>query len=138
MSHVENNSTRLSISTLNRKILIVDDEPLICWSIKNSFNITGFSVDVTTKSQEAFQMLQHNFYDIVITDLKIDQHNGYDIACEAKKLNPTSIVILMTAYADEYVKIKAKQSGIDLYLEKPLRLSAINKKLVDILNNSTN
>ncbi len=72
------------------KILILDDEPIVCKRLKPSLEKHGFQVDTFTRSFEALQAVQETGYDIIITDLKMEGMDGMRFLQEAKKLNPST------------------------------------------------
>ncbi|MBN1797518.1 MAG: response regulator [Spirochaetales bacterium] len=105
----------------NRKIMVVDDEAIILFSVEaffDTYNITTFS-----NAKAALADLDKNTYDIIIVDYKMPGLDGFDLLVAAKKKNAYKHGILVTAYADKkLVDEFYKHKLINDVLEKPLAL----------------
>ncbi len=99
--------------------LLVEDERITRISLTNTLKDEGFNVESCETGNEAIQKLATNDYDIVITDLRLPGKNGLEILETAKKNNPNTKVILMTAYATLETAVKAIKLGAYDYLIKP-------------------
>ncbi|MCL4510512.1 MAG: response regulator [Bacteroidetes bacterium] len=114
-------------------ILIVDDEPLICWSLENSLRKAGYRASSVRSAEQAFDKLNSSKFDLVITDMKLPQHDGFEIATASKQLFPKSVVMMITAYGDELSRRRATESGIDYFVDKPFNLSELVVLVNEIL-----
>jgi two-component system response regulator (stage 0 sporulation protein F) len=105
----------------NRKIMVVDDEAIILFSVEaffDTYNITTFS-----NAKAALADLDKNTYDIIIVDYKMPGLDGFDLLVAAKKRNAYKHGILVTAYADKkLIEEFYKHNLIQDVLEKPLAL----------------
>ena len=70
------------------RVLVLDDEPIVCKRLQPALEKLGFEVDTFTQSVEAMHQIQQTAYDIVITDLKMKEIDGMRFLEEAKKQNP--------------------------------------------------
>lgn len=104
-------------------ILIVDDEPLICWSLENSLRKAGYRASSVWSAEQAFDKLNSSKFDLVITDMKLPQHDGFEIATVSKRLFPKSVVMMITAYGDEPARRHADEVGVDYFIDKPFNLT---------------
>lgn len=101
------------------KILVVDDEKDICTALEFLLSGEGYSVTTALSGERAIELLRETDFDIVLTDLKMEQVDGIAVLEEAKRLNPDTIVILMTAYASVGSAVEAMKKGATDYIAKP-------------------
>lgn len=109
------------------KILILDDEPIVCKRLKPSLEKQGFEVDTFTRSFEAMQAVKQSKYDIIITDLKMEGMDGMRFLQEAKKLHPDSEIIVITGFATMETAKESFKKGVFDFIAKPFNLSEINR-----------
>jgi DNA-binding NtrC family response regulator len=109
------------------KILILDDEPIVCKRLKPSLEKQGFQVDTFTRSFEALQAVQEASYDIIITDLKMEGMDGMRFLQEAKKLHPNAEVIVITGFATMETAKESFKKGVFDFIAKPFNLSEIQR-----------
>ena len=109
------------------KILILDDEPIVCKRLKPSLEKHGFQVDTFTRSFEALQAVKEAGYDIIITDLKMEGMDGMRFLQEAKNLNPKTEVIVITGFATMETAKESFKKGVFDFIAKPFNLSEIQR-----------
>jgi len=109
------------------KILILDDEPIVCKRLKPSLERQGFEVDTFTRSFEAMQAVKDTKYDIIITDLKMEGMDGMRFLQEAKKLHPDSEVIVITGFATMETAKESFKKGVFDFIAKPFNLNEISR-----------
>ena len=80
------------------RVLVLDDEPIVCKRLQPALEKLGFEVDTFTQSVEAMHQIQQTAYDIVITDLKMKEIDGMRFLEEAKKQHPQTEVIVITGF----------------------------------------
>jgi DNA-binding response OmpR family regulator len=100
-------------------VLIVDDEKTVCNSCKRILTQEGYMVDVALSGEEALNKVKGNGFDVVITDWKMPEMDGLELARRIKKENPNIAVILITGYPSIETSIEAIRSGISDYVPKP-------------------
>lgn len=99
-------------------ILVVDDEELILKSIKDILE-NRCKVDITLSPETGLQMIKTTPYEIILTDLMMNEMNGMDFVDAAIKIRPNVIPIIMTGYRhNEFATDKLKECVFDL-IEKP-------------------
>lgn len=101
------------------RILVVDDEKDICRVLEFLLSGEGYSVSTAASGEEAIAKLKKTGFDVVLTDLKMDKLDGIAVLAEAKRLNPDTAVILMTAYASVESAVDAMKKGAADYIVKP-------------------
>ena len=101
------------------KILVVDDEQSVATTIKAILQLDGNEVTAVTTGKEALAQLRENEFDVVLTDLRLDDLDGIEILRETQKLWPDTVSIMLTGYASLESAVTALRSGAYDYLIKP-------------------
>jgi DNA-binding response OmpR family regulator len=100
-------------------ILLVDDDPYILEGIGADLENQGFQVTKVDSGDKALQLLQENTFDLVITDLVMENTDGIQVLKNTKALNVDTMVIILTGYGDMKSAIEALRQEADDYLLKP-------------------
>lgn len=100
-------------------ILFVDDEKLIRNSFSRDLRAEGFKVTTASNGTEAVEALQHNEYDLVITDLRMPELDGFGVLKTVKQCSPQTSVLILTGYGDMRSAIDALRLGADDFALKP-------------------
>lgn len=104
---------------MSGNILVVDDEAIVLKSCERILTSEGFSVDTATTAKKALSLLERNFYDLIITDIKMPEMDGIEFMKEVRKKNPDINIIVITGYpSQESIKAALSLRIID-YLPKP-------------------
>ncbi len=105
------------------KILIVEDEELICWSLKQSFERDGeYYVRCSHTGDDAMQKLTTDKYDVVITDLKLPDVDGFGIVKKIKELAKGTPVIVISAHLSDPAMEDVKKEGVFSMINKPFEI----------------
>ena|ERR1700746_378781 len=106
------------------EMLIVDDEPSVCLTLKLIFEQEGFAVSTAASAAEAIGVLKNgHHYDMVMTDLHMEREDaGFDLVRVAKKLDPPPVVIVVTGYANVRNARAALDVQVDHFAVKPVEL----------------
>jgi DNA-binding response OmpR family regulator len=105
--------------------VIVDDDRSIGGILKELISGQHVTVEVFSDAREAVQFIGEQPVDIVITDLMMPGINGLDVLGLAKKINPDSIVIIITGHGTLETAIEAVRKGAYDYIKKPFKLDEI-------------
>ena len=109
------------------KILIVDDDRVVADILRDLIaDDPERSVDVCYDGLAAIELIQKHLYDLIIVDLVMPRVGGLDLLKYAKKVNPHTIVIIITGYASLETAIMAVRDGAYDYIRKPCNLEEIN------------
>lgn len=100
-------------------ILLVDDEKSVCSTLSLFLRKVGYQVAEAANGEEAKDRLKNQFYDLVITDLKMQPMDGLEVLKVAKALNPMTEVVVMTAYSTVESGVEAMKLGAYDYIQKP-------------------
>jgi DNA-binding response OmpR family regulator len=107
------------------RLLIADDERTTRLSLSEIFSLRGAHVTTAADGQEALNRLRESQFDLVVLDLKMPGMTGLQVAEEAQRLSPGTVVILLTAHASVDSAINALRQGVFDYLLKPAQPRAI-------------
>lgn len=99
-------------------ILIVDDEELIRENLRLDLSESGYAVDTAENGSRALSLLEKE-YDLVVTDLIMDEIDGIELLRQAKAKRPDQAVFILTGYGELESAIEALRLGADDYLLKP-------------------
>lgn len=108
---------------VHSRVLIVDDEPLICWSLRSALMNKGLEVFTAVSFKDGMREIYAHCFDVLIADLKLDESDGFNVIIEARNKNPLIKTIMITAFDDENSRHKADELDVNLFIEKPLILS---------------
>lgn len=114
----------------DRTVLIVDDEDFTRDGLAKIFTGEGFLVKTAHNGESALSEIKKKKFDLVITDLKMDDVDGIELTRRIKKKNPAQQVIIMTAYGDMNSYLEAINLGSFDYINKPFAA----KELMRIVN----
>ncbi|MDI6854192.1 MAG: response regulator [Deltaproteobacteria bacterium] len=109
------------------KIMVLDDEPIVCKRLQPALEKLGYEVDTFTQSLEALHRIRDFDYDIIITDLKMKGVDGMRFLQEAKKRRPETEVIVITGFATLETAKESFQKGVFDFIAKPFKLSEIQE-----------
>jgi DNA-binding NtrC family response regulator len=115
------------MSAKKLKIMVLDDEPIVCKRLQPALEKLGYAVDTFTQSLEALHQIQDTDYDIIITDLKMKGIDGMRFLQEAKKRHPETEVIVITGFATLETAKESFQKGVFDFIAKPFKLSEIQE-----------
>ena len=120
--------------TLALNALIVDDEANIRFFLAEVLESMNLSVDVSASGEEALDILQSTFFDLIMLDLSLSgQIDGMRVLEMAKWRWPETIVIILTAHGSLDSAVKAIREGVDGYLLKPAEPTEIRQTIKTVL-----
>jgi DNA-binding NtrC family response regulator len=110
---------------MTRHVMVVDNEQEMVKLIQRHLEGEGFAVTPAHSGAEALAALARDEYDVVVTDLVMDEIDGLAVLREAQRLQPRARVILMTAFASLETAIAALRQGAYDYLSKPFKMAEV-------------
>jgi len=118
-----------------KKVLIVDDEETLTWSMAKSLSKDRdkYEVLIANNGKEALNLLGKGRIDLVISDIRMPDVNGLDLLVRIKRDHPETKVIIMTAYGSSDVQKEANRRGSVYYIEKPFEISDIRKIIINLI-----
>jgi DNA-binding response OmpR family regulator len=130
--------------TISKKLLIVDDELDITFTIKSILEENGFKVDSFTDPISALDNYQINFYDLVILYIKMPKMDGFQLYIEIREKDPRVKICFLTAtemFYEKFRKSRFKFGRIieeECFIQKPIRAEGLIDHLSRIINNNKN
>jgi ATP-dependent Lon protease len=107
------------------KILVVDDEAIVCNMAKRCLELEGYQVTTFVESTRAMAAINEEHFDVVITDLKMKDIDGLQLLEFTKTRWPDTRVIMLTAYASQETAMEAAHKQVFDYFAKPLKISEL-------------
>jgi nitrogen-specific signal transduction histidine kinase/ActR/RegA family two-component response regulator len=122
----------------DEQILFVDDEPEIIFMGKKMLENLGYKVTIKSDSKSALEEFKNHpqKYSLLVTDQKMPNITGTELASRLKKIRPGLKVIIITGYADNLSEEVLSQSGISEVILKPMILDDFSKVIRRVLDNS--
>jgi len=105
-------------------ILVVDDEPLIRWSLTTRLQEEGYRLLEAETAAEALKLC-HDGVDLVLLDFRLPDGDGLTVLKQIKEIDPDTLVILLTAYASVDMAVEAMKYGAYHYANKPFNVDDI-------------
>ena len=103
-----------------RKVLVVDDDPVVGKSFDRVLSGKGYAVITARNGEEALNKLRNETYDVVFTDIKMPGMNGLEVAERVRASQPWLPVVIVTGYGTDAYEARAKAAGVSGFLHKPL------------------
>jgi two-component system cell cycle sensor histidine kinase/response regulator CckA len=128
------------------KILVVDDEPRMCDSLKLLLNNSGYEVQTSNSGHEAIECLAKNAFDLVFLDIVLPDMDGFQVMDYINQQDPDTIVIIITGHVSMQTALRALRRGAYDYIKKPFEpeelltkgKNAIKQKMLTYENRSIN
>ena len=128
------------VKTKTKKILLVDDEPDVTYTIKKIVEDNGFKADSFNDPILALNYYKVDFYDLVILDIKMPTMDGFQLYLKIREKDPKVKICFLTVIAtfnEEFRKIRlalGKTINEDYFIQKPVDMEELLKKLTSIMN----
>lgn len=116
------------------KLLVVDNEAAHARAMTESLEKVGYTCEVATSGPEAAKLIEQDTFDIIVTDMVMNDVDGMKILNLAKQRLPDCEVVMVTGHATVPIAVEAMQKGAFNFLEKPItpnRLRAITEKAAE-------
>lgn len=107
------------------KILVIDDEKLLRWSIEQNLSKEGYAVITAEKGLEGLELISAEQPDIVLLDIHLPDISGLDVLESIKKESRNTIVIMITAFGDIQTAVKTIKLGAYDFVEKPFNMEKL-------------
>jgi DNA-binding NtrC family response regulator len=107
------------------RILIVDDEYLIRWTLQQNLEKEGYEILLAESGEEALEKLQKEVPDLVLLDIQLPGMDGFEVLERILRMDRDVVTIMITAYEDVDRVVKAMRSGAFDYIIKPFNLDKI-------------
>jgi CheY-like chemotaxis protein len=115
-----------------KRILVVDDEPLVCDAVKMMLDFDGHEVRTAGNGKEALAMLEKDHFDLVITDFEMPAMKGDELAAAIKARSPKQPIVMITAYAEMIQASGNPLTGVDYVISKPFLLENLREAIAKV------
>jgi CheY-like chemotaxis protein len=117
------------LTDVPKRILVVDDEPPMCFYISALLSRDGYEVEVATSAAQAMQKFQSQKFDAVLTDFIMDPTNGHDLAKQIKDRCPLQPVIMVTGFPP-----RPPSTAVDACIAKPFDKETLRATLQGVFH----
>ena len=107
------------------RILIIEDEQLIRWSLRQKFEEQGYHVEEAETGADAGGALDGTFFDLIMLDYKLPDMTGLDILAKIRETDEDVVVIMMTAFSTIESAVEAMKLGAYDYITKPFDMDQL-------------
>lgn len=118
------------------KVLVVDDEKLIVKGIRFSLEQDGYEVDCAYDGEEAINKAKETEYDIVLLDVMLPEHDGFEV-CQTIREFSEMPIIMLTAKGSDMDKILGLEYGADDYITKPFNILELKARIKAIMRRNS-
>ncbi|HET9832813.1 MAG TPA: response regulator [Vicinamibacterales bacterium] len=116
--------SRHSVNT-TPTVLVVDDEPLVRWSVAETLGDSGYAVTQAGDALQALESVKAAPADVVLLDVWLPDSCDLGLVSVMRRLSPDSKIILMTAYGSDALNDEARSRGAFGVLDKPFDMSVL-------------
>src|SRR5574340_478302 len=116
------------------KILIVDDERVALKNLEHVMKKEGYEVTATQICQNAVNLLEDTAFDVVLTDLKMEKVDGFQVLKRCREAHPDTEVIMITGFATLESAVDAMKQGAFYYIAKPFKLDEVRKVVAEAVH----
>lgn len=121
-----------------KRILVIEDEKRIATLLQKGLAEFGFEVSIAFDGDTGKRLINSNSYDLIITDVILPHHNGFELTKVIKDKNPDTPVIMLTALGATDDKLDGFDAGADDYMVKPFDLRELNARINVLLKRQDN
>jgi two-component system, NtrC family, nitrogen regulation response regulator GlnG len=114
-------------------VLIVDDEPAICWAFRECLTDEGFSVDIAGTAEQALTLADRKKPDVIVMDVRLPGIDGFQAMQKFRRKSKSVPIIIVTAFGSLKTAVSAIDGGAFDYLTKPIDLD----KAVAVIRQAT-
>lgn len=118
---------------MNRRILLVEDEPGLVMTLKDRFASEGYTVETAHDGEQGLQRAAGEPFDLVILDVMLPHRNGFDVCRELRKRGSQTPVLMLTARGQVVDRVVGLKLGADDYLIKPFDMSELLARVEALL-----
>ena len=117
----------------NARILIVDDDKVIRFTLTATLEEEGYIVDTARDGKEAIEKTNANFYNVAIVDWRLPDVEGTKLLPKLKRTTPDMVKIMLTGYPSMNNAIDAVNKNADAFFVKPVAVSDLISKMKELL-----
>lgn len=126
------------VTNATRTVLIADDETLFTQSLSEGLLALewGLAVRTAASGREAVEVLRREAVDLVVTDLKMPEMDGFELLAWMSRETPTIPVIVMTAFGTPEIADRLRSFGLEGFVEKPVDFATLSERISTALDDA--
>jgi DNA-binding NtrC family response regulator len=125
--------SELMLDSSHSSVLIVDDEPGMRTALQANFLRHGWNAEVATGARDASVAVERSVFDLVVSDVRMRDGDGFEVLCSVLKKSPSTAVILLTAFGTVPEAVRSMRSGAFDYLTKPVSFDQLQVTAARVL-----
>jgi DNA-binding response OmpR family regulator len=102
-----------------KRVLVIDDEMLICKSVKKIFATENIETDIATRGRDGLIKARSVNYDLVLIDIQMPEMNGYAVVRMLREIDPVIPIFVISGYNTPHTKEEALKCGANEFIPKP-------------------
>jgi DNA-binding response OmpR family regulator len=118
------------------RILVVEDEPALAFSLKLDLETEGYQVETATDGESAVRQARGGAFDLILLDVMLPKKDGFEVARELRKGGLSTYIIMLTARAQDAEKVLGLEIGADDYITKPFNPRELRARVKAVLRRS--
>jgi len=115
-----------------KRILVLDDEPIVGDRLKPALEKLGFQVEAFTESQAAVQRIVEESFDVLVTDLKMQKPDGLEVMDFVRQHSPSTKVVIITGFATVDTAVETMKGGAVDFIAKPFKIRDLCNLIVKL------
>ena len=108
--------------TPKKRVLLLDDEPIVGERLAPALEKLGFQVEAFTESPAAVQRILEEHFDVLVTDLKMKKPDGLEVMDFVKEHSPSTQVVIITGFATVDTARETLKGGAADFIAKPFKI----------------
>ncbi|NIM58026.1 MAG: response regulator [Candidatus Aminicenantes bacterium] len=116
------------------KILVVDDDKLIRWSLREIFAQEGYEVDTVATTKDALSRASNDAYHLIFADIEIDEEIGLDMLKEVNKIQPSTKIVILSAHPKYQIEPQLSTLNVFSVVEKPFNAEQMKTLVKEALD----
>jgi DNA-binding NtrC family response regulator len=101
------------------KVLVIDDDKLIRWSLREILTQDGHHVDAVSSISDAFSQAEKYSYELIFADFEIEDENCIDMLKKLQKAHPDTQIIILSAQSQKQIEPQIEGISVRAIIEKP-------------------
>jgi two-component system, OmpR family, alkaline phosphatase synthesis response regulator PhoP len=137
MMNLTHKPDALSKSGVERKILLIEDEPGLRLTLSDRLRKEGYHVEVATDGEAGYARAACGGYDLILLDLMLPKKNGFDICRDLRQSGMDTPILMLTALDQMVDKVVGLRIGADDYVTKPFEMVELLARVEALLRRAT-
>jgi len=120
------------MNATRKKVLLLDDEPIVCERLKPALEKLGFYVESYQDGQKVVDRVMEESFDVLVTDLKMQKPDGLEVMEFVRRHSPATKVIVITGFATVDTAVETLKGGAVDFIAKPFKIRTLCDLIVKL------